>query len=322
MWILKVDDNKAQAYKNLLYQYTGLAFDKQTKLKKNVRSPMNKCAAYAYFSQDKVEDYMTARPERLIELHEAMINDLGNSNGKLYAVDLNYVKHVFSYDSYIKGNKEMSYALAHLMDVNTCTYCNRQYTLTVDDVDEDGTIVGHLIRPEFDHWFSQKDYPDLALSYYNLIPACHICNSIIKRDAEMGIDKHIHPYIDKKIGFSFSYVPTSDGYAVDIVRDEVVDDDYYERVENTLELFKLPQIYGAHSGLELKELLELATANHPDYISTLVSDVMMKLGVKEIEAYRILFGIEVSEEDYLKRPMSKFKSDVIKKIKEDFGKKS
>jgi len=35
MWILKVDDNKAQAYKNLLYQYTGLAFDKQTKLKKN-----------------------------------------------------------------------------------------------------------------------------------------------------------------------------------------------------------------------------------------------------------------------------------------------
>lgn len=35
-------------------------------------------------------------------------------------------------------------------------------------------------------------------------------------------------------------------------------------------------------------------------------------------AFRILFGIEVEEENYLKRPMSKFKSDVIKQIKEDY----
>lgn len=319
MWILKADDNKAKAYKALLYQHTGLAFDKQTKLKKSVRPPMNKCAAYAYFSQDKVEEYMTARPMRLIELHEAMINDLGNSNGELDAVDLNYVKHIFSYDSYIKGNKEMGYALAHLMDVNTCTYCNRQYTLTVDDVDENGSVVDHLIRPEFDHWFSQKDYPDLALSYYNLIPACHICNSNLKRDKETKLDEHIHPYINERTGFKFSYVPTSDGYAVDVVREDGIDDNYYKKVKNTLEMFKIPQIYGAHSKLELKELLELATTNHPDYISTLVNEVMAKLGVREEDAYRMLFGIEIMEENYLKRPMSKFKSDVINKIKEDLG---
>lgn len=66
-------------------------------------------------------------------------------------------------------------------------------------------------------------------------------------------------------------------------------------------------------------MVSLATANHPDYISTLVNDVVSKLGVTKEDAYRILFGIETNEEDYLKRPMSKFKTDILKRIKEDFA---
>lgn len=311
MWILKTDDNKAKAYKALLYQHnTRLRFDPSTKLKMNVKKP---CATYYFLTEDKVNEFLTAKPERLIVLHGELERHINNEE------DRRFIKRIFNYDSFIKQNKKMSYALAHLMEVNTCTYCNRQYTLTVDDVDKNGTVVEHLIRPEFDHWFSQKDYPDLALSYYNLIPACHICNSNLKRDKETKLDEHIHPYIDKRTGFRFSYVPTSDGYAVDVVREGGVDDKYFKKVENTLELFKIPQIYGAHSELELKELLELATTNHPDYISTLVNEVMAKLGVREEDAYRMLFGIEIMEEHYLKRPMSKFKSDIIKKIKEDLG---
>lgn len=314
MWILKADDNKAKAYMALLYQHnTRLSFDPSTKLKMNVSKP---CAAYYFLTEDKVNEFLTASPKRLIVLHRELEGHINNDD------DRRFIKRIFDYDSFIKQNKKMSYALAHLMEVNTCTYCNRQYTLTVDDVDKNGSVVEHLIRPEFDHWFSQKDYPDLALSYYNLIPACHICNSNLKRDKETKLDEHIHPYIDERSGFRFSYVPTSDGYAVDVVREDGIDDNFYKKVKNTLEMFKIPQIYGAHSKLELKELLELAATNHPDYISTLVNEVMAKLGVREEDAYRMLFGIEIMEENYLKRPMSKFKSDIIKKIKEDFGKKS
>lgn len=313
MWILKADDNKVKAYKALLYQYnTGLKFDPITKLKKNVK---NQCAAYFFLTEDKVNEFLTANPERLLKLHEELESHVNDVE------DRRFIKRLFSYDKFIKQNKEMSYALAHLMDVNTCTYCNRQYTLTVDDVDKNKTVVDHLIRPEFDHWFSQKDYPDLALSYYNLIPACHICNSNLKRDKETKLDKHIHPYIDKRVGFKFSYVPISDGYAVVIEREDGVDENYFKKVENTLDLFKIPQIYGAHSRLELKELVELAATNHPDYISTLVNEVMAKLGVREEDAYRMLFGIETTEENYLKRPMSKFKNDIIREIRKDLGKR-
>lgn len=125
--------------------------------------------------------------------------------------------------------------------------------------------------------------------------------------------------MDKESGLRFSYVPTSEGYAVDIVRDKRVDGNYYKKVVKTLDLFKIPQIYGAHSGLELKDLIGLGTANHPNYISTLVNDVVSKLGVTKEDAYRMLFGIETNEEDYLKRPMSKFKSDILRRIKEDFA---
>ena len=65
--------------------------------------------------------------------------------------------------------------------------------------------------------------------------------------------------------------------------------------------------------------MRLGTANHPDYINTLVNDVVAIFGVREEDAYRILFGIETNEAYYLKRPMSKFKSDIINKIKEDLG---
>lgn len=317
MWILKTDDNKAKIFKQLIYQHTGLAFDGLTHLKKNVSRTMKNSAVHQYFTKEKVEEYMTGRPQRLLELHEEMVQTLGDANGVLSDANRKFVEHVFNYESYIKQNQEMSYALAHLMDVNTCTYCNRQYTLTVGDRDANGVTVEHLIRPEFDHWFSQVDYPDLALSYYNLIPACHTCNSNLKNRKEMDLEYYVHPYIDRRAGFRFSYMPTSDGYAVDIEREKGVDDAYYEKVKNTLSLFKLPQIYGAHSGLELKELLELAAENHPDYITTLVNDVTAKLGVNEADAYRILFGVEVEEEHYLKRPMSKFKSDVMRKIRED-----
>jgi hypothetical protein len=49
--------------------------------------------------------------------------------------------------------------------------------------------------------------------------------------------------------------------------------------------------------------------------------VAKDLGMNEGDAYRILFGTEQEEENFLIRPMSKFKSDIIKKLREDFKKK-
>lgn len=38
--------------------------------------------------------------------------------------------------------------------------------------------------------------------------------------------------------------------------------------------------------------------------------------MNEEDAYRLLFGIETQKENYAKRPFSKFKIDIINKLKE------
>lgn len=81
-------------------------------------------------------------------------------------------------------------------------------------------------------------------------------------------------------------------------------------------MFRIEEIYSAHEGLELRDLVELARANPHDYISNLIKKVLADTNMNEEDAYRLLFGIETQKENYAKRPFSKFKIDIINKLKE------
>lgn len=316
MWILKKDADKAKQYRTLLYQMTGASFNKKGR-KSHVPGNLQNAEAYKLIDKNLFDEYLIATPEKLREMHRELFAKLPKeANGKIVDNEKNCLKSIFNYDNYFYNYKEFAYEVAKLMGVNTCVYCNRQYTTTVVDTDTGE----QLIRPEFDHWFSHSDYPDLGISYYNLIPSCYLCNSSLKHDEPMSIDKHIHPYIDKNTGFSFSYIPTSIGYVVDVNVDSRLPKTYRRRVIETLRLYKTNQIYGMHSDFELKDLIDLAQADPPDYIDVLVNKVAQDLGMNEEDAYRILFGTEQKDENYLNRPMSKFKSDIINKLKKDFKK--
>ena len=41
---------------------------------------------------------------------------------------------------------------------DTCTYCNRNYTLN---------LINSRARAELDHWFPKEKYPILSLSFFN-----------------------------------------------------------------------------------------------------------------------------------------------------------
>ena len=315
MWILKEDAAKAAKYKRLFYGLTKASFNKAGR-KNRVPSDLQGTTVYKLIDKTLFDEYLTATPLRLREMHRDLFAKLPkDGDGRILKEEKECLESVFNYRRYFYQNKQLAYEVAKLMGVNTCVYCNRQYTMTVVDSDTGE----QLVRPEFDHWFPQTDYPDLGISYYNLIPSCYLCNSSLKHDAPMSLDKHVHPYIDRKAGFSFTYVPTSSGHAVDMKIDSHQPKSYRRKVAETLRLLKIKQIYGMHSAFELKDLLDMAEANPPDYIDVLVNDIAKELGMNEEDAYRILFGTEQKEENFLKRPMSKFKSDVIKKIREDFG---
>lgn len=65
--------------------------------------------------------------------------------------------------------------------------------------------------------------------------------------------------------------------------------------------------------------MELARAYPKDYISYLIEKVIGDTGIREEDVYRLLFGIETAEEKYVNRPFSKFKKDIIERLKEQMG---
>lgn len=62
----------------------------------------------------------------------------------------------------------LAYWLQSQLNVKVCPYCNRMYTTTL--------YGKKRIRPDFDHFYPQSRYPYLAVSLFNLIPSCNVCN--------------------------------------------------------------------------------------------------------------------------------------------------
>lgn len=338
MWILNKDTEKVNSYlllmkKNLTIRFKSFSLldGNKVKLKTNVIPiKLKSTRSYQFLDENRFWKYLIAEPCELLEMHNELfsfiIDDVfvqeeweevlkGSTNINLQAKyksindeEILFIKHMFNYKSYIQKNTPVSYEIAKIININTCTYCNRQYIITVEDNDE------KWIRPEFDHWFSQFYYPDLALSYYNLIPSCKYCNSSLKHNEIMMLNRHIHPYLDNKTGFEFRYIPVGNGYSVDVRIDKSLPDGYQRRVKETLRLYKIQEIYNVHSDFELKDLLEISHNYPGDYIETLTNTVMKDLNVSEEDVYRMLFGIEYATMKHHIRPFSKFKTDIIKQI--------
>lgn len=338
MWILKKDSQKAKAYASKFWELTSYEFDEKTDLLKGLKKELQATRSYKYLNKNKINEYLCAEPQDLLRLHtELFTHILKGTTDKVFSQteweehqkdhthhpeysvidgnEIDTIKSIFNYGAQIGGKRELSYFIAKLIDSNTCTYCNRQYTLTVFSDDNKP-----IIRPEFDHWFSQQDYPDLALSFFNLIPSCSLCNSSLKRAKKTSLHEYIHPYVDSEPGFAFGYKSLGKGkdgkeeYSVDI--DITTTGTDIIRVQNTLDLFRIEEIYNAHANYELRDLIELATAYPGDYIEVIIGKILKDTSLSKEEIFRMLFGIEMTPEKYQNRPFSKFKNDIINQIHE------
>ncbi|PWN61148.1 hypothetical protein [Chryseobacterium viscerum] len=229
---------------------------------------------------------------------------------KYFDARIKPIKKIFDYKNILSNSSYKSYWLSKEIDTNTCVYCNRLYANTIE-VGSGSNSEKRIARPTFDHWFSQSKHPILALSFYNLIPSCSVCNSSIKGVLEFDRSTHLHPYEeDKRNAFYFSYDYKTFNDSQVIIKNF---DKLNDKVKKTINDFKLVEVYNSHSDKELKDLLELRLKYSKNYIDTLVNKTFKGIA-NEAEVYRMIFGIEISEEYYHKRPFSKFKKDIIDKL--------
>lgn len=214
------------------------------------------------------------------------------------------IQEVFKYEGWFDKKKKRiydAYDLASNLNIPTCSYCNRIYTKTVVNPSK-------ITRPTFDHWFPKTNYPLLALSFFNLIPSCSICNSGVKGSNPFHMAKHFHPYIkhtDKnlKIDFKFSY----DHEDYSSFKFKIVNNNDFSK--NSTESFKLKEIYETHED-EIMDLRRLRDVYSDKYIEKL-RGILKGTSISDEEIYRLAFGTYIEESKFDRRPLSKMKKDIL-----------
>ena len=252
------------------------------------------------FTNERIEKLITGKPDEIDNLNSVLLTEFkgfGHTEAQFKG----------NADKYVQ-DEHWNYKLAKLIDKHTCTYCNREYTFTIPNPEK-----GRGLVPQFDHWFSKSDKPILGLSFYNLIPSCATCNGI-KSSIEMTLQDHLHPYMDSNISSSYSFnflLEKAHQPSVNFRYDNILN----SKGQKTVEALNLPLIYKGHSSKELQDLYNLRFKYSDNYLEILLNKTFSShLPISDQEKYRLIFGIEMEEEHYHKRIMSKFKKDIIDKL--------
>lgn len=255
------------------------------------------------YINDILDDILIGTPHTLNQINQRLNGSINSSNSLLKGIE-----HVFNYDSFIDKKKKMydAYKLAETLDVRTCTYCNRNYTNTV--IKSNGQ---KITRPQFDHYFDKKANPLLAVSFYNLIPSCSICNSSIKGTHKMNLVDYMHPYIDNNLNdirFTYKYsLESKSGLRIKVKTPPA------SKASNTVDAFAIEEVYNSHTG-ELLDLIKTRQYFSDKYLSILSSNLLRDVIVSKEDLYRIVFGTEYDSINFMNRPFSKFKSDILKEL--------
>ena len=302
-----------------------------SKILKSV-SDSNNSGIKSFLTEDKIKCILGSLPEELLRLNRLFfqevienfeIEDWKTYNGitktKNFSQEENRLKNIFdnvyseigeifNYSDFTtKNEKYDAYHLAEKLDIPTCPYCNRMYTKTVM-----GEAGEKIIRPEFDHWFPKSQYPLLALSFYNLIPSCHICNSNLKGKIKPDLKYHFHPYNPiNNFHPIFSYeLKDYDSYKIKIGFRGEFDDK--GKFEESLKIFELENIYQAHED-EVKDLIKIRQAYSDKYIDML-NNSLKGVNLSKEEVYRLAFGVHYEEDKFDRRPLSKLKKDILTEL--------
>ena len=185
-------------------------------------------------------------------------------NGELHSQEAikMLLKYVFCYEDF--SSNDNVYELLKLFGVDTCPYCNRQYTTTIMGGTEKDPETGEKkkipkTRPQLDHFKVKSQYPYLALSINNLVPSCAVCNHMKGED----VSETLYPYSE---GMEDDYVFSTDipkrkiapvltgarvapehfNIILDKANEANLPDDFARRAKNSTEVFGLDRLYQSH----------------------------------------------------------------------------
>lgn len=237
---------------------------------------------------------------------------------------LGMLEGIFSYDfmGAKRKKKTARHWLLSAMEVPVCPYCNRQYITVYSEKDSgsgQGGADGGKTTADLDHFYIKSEYPYLALSLYNFIPSCQICNSRFKGFKDFFVYPHIYPYAEKSDeDVVFTLAPNADlmDYRQDLNgRIELSNPSGDEAAANSIETFRLKEVYQSHANY-VQELLFKHKVYQKDRITALKNEFGSLLG-DEYSIRTLIYGRYLEQSEYIQRPLAKLTRDILEMCYQD-----
>ncbi|MGU7367956.1 hypothetical protein [Bacillus cereus] len=269
------------------------------------------------FSQENyLFNYLPATAYSSVGKFNEEVKKLASDKWKGYDDTL---KEIFNYDKFTQAKEGWSaYDLVSLTGVSVCPYCNRSFVTTLQKG-------GKKTRAVLDHYYAKALYPYLALSLYNLIPSCYVCNSSFKGEIDFYKDEAIYPYEEEFLNIaSFKTdfkeeTPYDYKYLLGISKDfkvsleiNTTDEELQRKVKKSIETFALEDIYNLHLDI-VKDLIRNGIVNNKSRIDEIHKEFSDIFGSRE-EVVQSLYLNYIDEQNLGKRPFSKLTQDICKEL--------
>lgn len=222
--------------------------------------------------------------KNLIKLYKAFANSEGN----------------------FEANKEKynGFILIEKLGITVCPYCNRNYIHNIDSETRKRTS-------ELDHFYNKDKFPFLAVSFYNLVPSCKVCNKL-KLQKSASINPYDTRYWNKKL-LKFNIKIKSANFYLEKESIEINAQALEEKMKDNFNAFELAKLYENHTDIAL-DLIQKSITYNDSYIDELFQTYEGTLFRNREDVLCLLTANYLSEEDFDKRPLSKLTHDIASEL--------
>lgn len=241
------------------YEINGVTYSKSRKDDTSVDSIINEAASlikseFANIDADYADKYFDISKIGSVADLKVTLNKMFNDL-KSQLISRVSNEPIISY-SLISEN--LRHRLMASLGVRTCPYCNRNYITRYG-------VKGRKSTADLDHFYQKEQYPLFALSLFNFVPSCPVCNSRMKNvhpaddtmypyEEGFGDDVHFELRYAKKYKSSekilhiWQAMSKSDYNDIEIkaVIDPGIDSERKRRIEKSKELFHIEEVYADH----------------------------------------------------------------------------
>lgn len=242
------------------------------------------------------------------------LEEIKTSIGSKYSSENNIVKEVFNYDKAksVKITPKISKLQPKIakffednIEVHTCYFCNIEF------INKFSTSKKTKNGFTLDHFIDKGTYPYLALSLYNFVPSCYVCNSKIKGTQSI---KAIAP-TSQKFNFDdkvkFKTFLSNPNLQIDEKADIelFLKEDFSDKYQSYLQVLELDGRYDYHK-YKVIEMIQ----KRKEYPDSRIKELAILTQKTEEEVKQDLFGVYLKE-DLHKRPLSKLIKDISEELK-------